>query len=154
HFRNEFDRMEPELPRLLASAPSGAALVHARRPEGSFLALARADSVRLGARRLSIVGGVEVDSTFLAALTRDRDLAISLVTPEGALPTDPLVDAALAKPASESIVRSVEIPLVAAGPAGTGTGAGASANASGTGGGVAAGAGTGSQTLASARLIV
>src|SRR2546422_3532678 len=30
HFRNEYDRLEPGLPRLLAAAPGGMALVEAR----------------------------------------------------------------------------------------------------------------------------
>src|SRR5436309_850021 len=48
HFRQEFDRLEPALPRLLATVPGGVALVRARTPEGGFLALARVDSLRLG----------------------------------------------------------------------------------------------------------
>ena len=43
HFRNEFDRLEPDLPRLLAAAPGGMALVQARTPEGPVVALARVD---------------------------------------------------------------------------------------------------------------
>ncbi len=61
HFRQEFDRMEPALPRLLATVPSGVALVRARTPEGAFLALARVDSLRFGATlrvRLETPGGV------------------------------------------------------------------------------------------------
>ncbi|MGH7712855.1 MAG: hypothetical protein ACREOG_16310, partial [Gemmatimonadaceae bacterium] len=40
HFRNEFDRLEPELPWLLSTAPAGAALVRARTPNGAQLVLA------------------------------------------------------------------------------------------------------------------
>src|SRR5205807_238494 len=58
HFRNEFDRREPELPRLLAAAPRGVALVRARTAAGEFLALARVDSFRLGGRPFTVVGGV------------------------------------------------------------------------------------------------
>src|SRR5207253_2102854 len=41
HFRNEYDRSDPALPRLLATAPAGTALVEARTAEAPFLALAR-----------------------------------------------------------------------------------------------------------------
>src|SRR5438046_9480492 len=71
HFRQEFDRLEPALPRLLATAPGGVALVRARTPEGAFLALARVDSLRLGRSRFTVVGGMAVDSTVLARPARD-----------------------------------------------------------------------------------
>ena len=48
HFRNEFDRVEADLPALLAAAPSGAALVDARTPEGPLRVLVRVDSLRSG----------------------------------------------------------------------------------------------------------
>jgi len=85
HFRNEYDRVEPELPRLLATAPGGMALVEAPTAEATLLALARVDSLRLGGRRFTLVGGVAVDSNFLARLAPDSDLAVSLT-----LPTDTL----------------------------------------------------------------
>ena len=80
HFRNEYDRSEPDLPRLLAAA-GGTALVWARTAEAPFLALARLDSVRLGARRLFLVGGVAIDSTFLARLRPDSELSVTLALP-------------------------------------------------------------------------
>ena len=82
HFRNEYDRAEPDLPRLLAAA-GGTALVSARTAEAPFLALARLDSLRLAGRRLFLVGGIAIDSTFLARLTPDSELAVTV-----ALPTD------------------------------------------------------------------
>src|SRR5437867_2847320 len=85
HFRQEFDRLEPVLPRLLASAPGGVALIRARTPEGAFLALARVDSLRLGAGRFTVVGGIAVDSAALARLARDTTLRVSLEYPGGAL---------------------------------------------------------------------
>ena len=85
HFRQEFDRLEPALPRLLASAPGGVALIRARTPEGGFLALARVDSLRLGAGRFTVVGGIAVDSAALARLARDTTLRVSLEYPGGAL---------------------------------------------------------------------
>ncbi len=85
HFRNEFDRLEPELPRLLATADGGAALVRARAPDGPFLALARTDSVDIAGRRFDLVGGVSVDSQFLGRFAREEGLAISLVSPTDTL---------------------------------------------------------------------
>jgi signal transduction histidine kinase len=80
HFRNEYDRAEPELPRLLAAA-GGTALVWARTPEAHFLALARLDSVQVGGRRFTVVGGLAVDSSFLARLAPDSELAVTLALP-------------------------------------------------------------------------
>jgi len=80
HFRNEFDRLEPDLPRVIRSIPS-AALVRVRAPEGFFLALARTDSVRIGDQRFDITGGVRVDSQFVARFAREEGLAITLVAP-------------------------------------------------------------------------
>jgi signal transduction histidine kinase len=89
HFRNEYDRLEPGLPRLLAASPEGMALVRARSPEARFLALARMDSLVLGGRRFTLVGGVAVDSAFLAGLARDSDLAVAVVLPGDTLgPSD------------------------------------------------------------------
>ncbi|MDF2771935.1 MAG: periplasmic sensor signal transduction histidine kinase [Geminicoccaceae bacterium] len=84
HFRNEFDRLEPELPSSVRQAPNGV-LVRARTPEGPFLALARVDSVRIGDRRFDLVGGVRVDSAFLQRFAREEGLVISLVTPTDTL---------------------------------------------------------------------
>src|SRR5712692_3837209 len=80
HFRNEFDRLEPELPRLLAGTPRGMALIRARTAEAPFLALSRVDSFRLGGRPFTLVGGVTLDSAFLAHLAPDSDLVVSLDT--------------------------------------------------------------------------
>ena len=80
HFRNEFDRLEPELPRALAMA-KGAVLLRARAPEGPFLALVRADSVRVADRRFDLVGGVKVDSAFLRRFAREEGLRVALSIP-------------------------------------------------------------------------
>ena len=85
HFRQEFDRLEPALPRLLATVPGGVALVRARTPEGGFLVIARVDSLRLGGTRFTVVGGMAVDSTVLARLARDTTLRVRLETPGGVL---------------------------------------------------------------------
>jgi len=77
HFRNEFDRLEPELPRALGAA-KGAVLVNVRAPEGSFLALARAESVYVAGRRFDLVGGIKVDSVFLQRFAREEGLHVIL----------------------------------------------------------------------------
>jgi len=61
HFRNEFDRLDPDVVRALTTT-KGATLVRARAPEGAFLALARVDSIFFANRRFDLVGGVTVDS--------------------------------------------------------------------------------------------
>ena len=82
HFRNEFDRLEPELPRLLSAVTDGAALVRARTPNGAQLVLARVDSVRIGGRRFTLVGGTTVDAALFQRLARSSELTISLVIPD------------------------------------------------------------------------
>lgn len=109
HFRNEYDRLAPQLPRLLAAAPGGVALVEARTPEGPFVALARMDSLELGGRRFTLVGGVAVDSSFLARLTRDSDLSVAMLLPgDTTLAADSAVQAA-------RVVSELTVPFVAAG---------------------------------------
>jgi signal transduction histidine kinase len=88
HFRNEFDRLEPELPALLAASSDRIAIVATRTPESRFLSVARLDSVTVGGRRFTLVGGVAIDAARLARFARDSDLAIALVTPEGTLSPD------------------------------------------------------------------
>jgi len=81
HFRNEFDRLEPELPRALALAKS-AVLVRVRAPEGPFLALVRAESVNVADRRFDLVGGVRVDSAFLRQFAREEGLSVTVIPSE------------------------------------------------------------------------
>jgi signal transduction histidine kinase len=85
HFRNEFDRPEPGLPTQLGRATDGMALVEARTAEGPFVALARLDSLPLGDRRFTIVGGIAVDTGFLARLAPDSAFTVSLDLPHDTL---------------------------------------------------------------------
>ncbi|MGD2153559.1 MAG: hypothetical protein PVG79_09840, partial [Gemmatimonadales bacterium] len=96
HFRNEYDRLEPELPELLRTVPSGLALAEARTPEGPFLALVRADSVRMGGRRFDLVGGIVVGQSLLARLARGEELRVTLAYPGGVLSSAGIVDTAIA----------------------------------------------------------
>jgi len=107
HFRQEFDRMESALPRLLATVPGGVALVRARTPEGGFLALARVDSLRLGGGRFTVVGGMAVDSTVLARLARDTTLRVRLESPGGVLASRPADTTA-----ADTIVGQVPLEFV------------------------------------------
>ncbi|MDH3196986.1 MAG: hypothetical protein OEO21_01970, partial [Candidatus Krumholzibacteria bacterium] len=107
HFRNDYDRMEPELPSLLSSVVAGMALVPARAPDASFLALARLDSVRIGGRRFTIVGGRAVEPSFLAGLVGDSDLAVALSHPGGVLASgEERADI------HEAVVRELSVPFV------------------------------------------
>src|SRR5437899_4885838 len=74
HFRNEFDRLGPALP----GGGNGSALVRAAAAEGPFLALVSSDTLRIGPKRFRLVGGVAVDSQFLARLARDPELGLGL----------------------------------------------------------------------------
>jgi hypothetical protein len=65
-FRNDFDRRTAILPALLSA--EGSVLVQTRRPEGNFLALARAHGFSIGDQRFALAGGVQVDSGFVRAL--------------------------------------------------------------------------------------
>ncbi len=106
HFRNEYDQSDPALPRLLAAAPAGTALVEARTAEAPFLALARVDSVRVRGRLFTLVGGMAVDSTFLARLTPDSELTVAVALPSD---TSSAVD-----PATQ-VVGALDVPFVTAG---------------------------------------
>ena len=88
HFRNEHGRAEPGLASALQSA-RGVAFVTTRGAEREFLALARAESLVIGGRTFTIVGGVAVDDAFLARLARDRAIVVSLRYPGGELSTVP-----------------------------------------------------------------
>jgi len=103
HFRNEYDRLEPALARALAAAQGGIALVEARTPEAPLLAIARLDSLRLGGRRFTLVGGIALDSAYFAGLTPDSELTVAV-----RLPTD--TTPAAASPAA--VVREFSLPFV------------------------------------------
>ncbi len=118
HFRNEYDRLEPELPTLLASANRGAALIQARSPDEPFLVLAGVDSLRIGGRPFTLVAGVHVERRFLARLAREAGLTVALVYPDGVLTSlpshgggDDAGESAEAAP-DYAIVRELDVPFV------------------------------------------
>ena len=108
HFRNEFDRLDPSLPQLLAMAPGGVALVSARTPDGPRLALAKVDSFQMGGRRFTIAGGIPVERQFLERLARDENMHVTLVTPEDRADSDATAPVAHAG----GVVREVGVPFV------------------------------------------
>jgi len=109
HFRNEFDRLEPQLPRLLARTADRAAIVRVRAPEGALLVLARVDSTTVGDRRLTLVGGVAIDRAFLERIARDSDVSVSLATPDGSVSSDSVAPAG-----TRSVATEREIAYIAA----------------------------------------
>ena len=98
HFRNEYDRPSP------IPAPTGPALVRARTAEGPFLALVRTDSLRLGGRPFTLVGGIRVDSSFLARLAPDPELAVAVLLPGDTVSPD----------SSGRVVAELTLPYVEA----------------------------------------
>lgn len=82
-FRNEFDREEPALPAFLAAARDSVALVRVRTAETGLLALARLDSLRVGGRPFTLVGGAALDPARLARADSAGGLAVSLLLPGG-----------------------------------------------------------------------
>ena len=96
HFRNEFDR--------LGSPVRATTLVRAATAEGPFLALVTSDSFSLSGKPFRLVGGVTIDSTFLARLARDPELGVQL-----ALPSD-----SVAPPADTArlVVGEIALPYI------------------------------------------
>jgi signal transduction histidine kinase len=100
HFRNDYDRVDGDLPRLLSRAPGAAALVRTRTPAMTFLALASADSVVVGRKRFWLVGGIEAESRLLARLSTGDDMRVTLV-----LPGDSVA-------AGNAVARRLEVPII------------------------------------------
>ncbi len=88
HFRNDWGRVDTLTARYLMAHPADLALVRFQRPDGSFLAFAAADTVRVGGRHLTLVAGFEVDRARLAGLAPDDDLTVTLLHANGALSPD------------------------------------------------------------------
>ncbi|MBI4500356.1 MAG: HAMP domain-containing histidine kinase [Gemmatimonadetes bacterium] len=82
HFRNEYDRSEPQVVPLLARAKDGPALLRARTPEGFVVVLARLDSIQVFGQRLWVIGGLRIDRGWLNRLYRDPEIAVTLRLPD------------------------------------------------------------------------
>ncbi|MFO7914639.1 MAG: HAMP domain-containing sensor histidine kinase [Candidatus Krumholzibacteriales bacterium] len=88
HFRNEYDRMEPQLPGLLSRAGASPALVRARSPGSSFVAMARVDSLTMSGERFTVTGGFRIGESFLRRMARSGGMTVSLRYPGGAVPEE------------------------------------------------------------------
>jgi signal transduction histidine kinase len=120
HFRNEYDLLEPELPRALSATAGGGALVRARTAEEPFIALARVEPFRFGARRFTLIGGMAVDEAFLVRLAPGAQLEVILALPPGspagdaspgAEPADS-VELAADSSGGERVVGEVVLPFL------------------------------------------
>ncbi|HKK27583.1 MAG TPA: HAMP domain-containing sensor histidine kinase [Gemmatimonadota bacterium] len=133
HFRNEFGRREPGVAERVAAVPGGTALLRASAPSGPFLALARTAGVRIGGRPLVLVGGLAVDSAFLARLVPGREVGLELSVPgfdpvmvgagEDGEPAAGRGDGRRAGGGRDRIVETIPLPYVAGGSTGPGAGA-------------------------------
>jgi signal transduction histidine kinase len=80
HFRNEFDRLGPAVREPL--------LLRAATAEGPFLALVTSDSLQIAGKPFRLIGGLTVDSAFLARLARDPELGVQLTLPSDTATAD------------------------------------------------------------------
>lgn len=80
HFRNEFDRMQPELPGMLVTA-GGLALVRTRTPDTTLLALSRVDSFQVSGKQFFLVGGSSGGSRLFDRLAAEGELSVTLALP-------------------------------------------------------------------------
>jgi signal transduction histidine kinase len=109
HFRNEYDRVEPDLVDGVGASGQGTILVAVRTATGEFTALAKADSTRLGGRVLSLVGGVDFDRRLLNRWDWDENLSVTL---EGAA-AEPLDSGALSPVSAGMVVRELPVNYLA-----------------------------------------
>jgi signal transduction histidine kinase len=102
HFRNQFDQLQPELPRLLSAGPDTLFLVRSRTPEAALLALARIDSFRVGGRRFTLVGGIEAAARLLDRLARDSSITVDIAYPGAVVPNQ----------SNARVLRELPLPYV------------------------------------------
>jgi signal transduction histidine kinase len=88
HFRNEYDRLEAGVPRAVSAARGAFVLHRTRAPDGSFLALVRADSAIVAGRTIWLVGGEQIAQQDVARLAGDRELTVTLTTADTVLSSD------------------------------------------------------------------
>ena len=116
HFRNEYGRVEAgltaKLAKTLKDAPNGVALLTTRSPEREFLSLVRSESLQIGGRTFTLIGGVAVDEAFLARLARDRAIAVSLFYPGGGFSSATEQTSAPSQEAADAAVGTLEVPLI------------------------------------------
>ncbi|MGH7505281.1 MAG: ATP-binding protein [Longimicrobiales bacterium] len=103
HFRNEYDRVDAGA--ALLGANPGSALLQARTPSGSMLALARARTVNMGPERLLLVGGIAIDTAFVRDLAR-AGTGVALQSPAGTIG-----DTARSAPGT-TVAEEVTLPFI------------------------------------------
>jgi signal transduction histidine kinase len=106
HFRQEYDRVRPELPRFLSGTGGWPALAEVRTAEGTILALMRSDSFTVAGRRFTLVGGVGAEGRFLGPLPGDSGFALRLVRGDSARPAP-----------ANTVAAELPIPLLQLPPA-------------------------------------
>jgi signal transduction histidine kinase len=115
HYRNEYGRRDAATPRALAAAGAAVPLLEARSAESTFVTLARVDTVWLGGRTLTLVGGRTLDSTLLSGLAGAGDLRLRLELPGSAFRDPPSVPAReTAASTATAVVRVHPLPFVGA----------------------------------------
>ena len=98
---------------------NGFALVAARGAEFEFLALARSESLLIGDRPFTLIGGIAVDETFLGHLVHDPEIHVSLQLPRDAS-TGAASDTAETRDAgSRGVVGQLPLPLIRSDPNGS-----------------------------------
>ena len=102
HFRNEYDRLRPELPDFLLATGDAPSLVRVRTAESPLLALAAVERFAVAGRRFVLVGGIAAEDRFLRRLDPDPDLSVALATP----------DSADARAAGTQVVGSISLPFL------------------------------------------
>jgi signal transduction histidine kinase len=84
HFRNEYDRVRPELPAFLERTGDTPALARVRTADLPLLALVTAERFAVAGRPFVLVGGIAAEDRFLRRLDPDPELAVALATPDSA----------------------------------------------------------------------
>jgi signal transduction histidine kinase len=79
HFRNDYDRVEPELPTFMRALPGRVALVNARTAGSPLLVLAGIDTVAVGPNQYTLIGGVEARA--LGQISGTGTLRVALELP-------------------------------------------------------------------------
>jgi len=102
HFRNEYDRLRPELPDFLLATGDAPSLVRVRTAESPLLALAAAERFTVAGRRFVLVGGIAAEDRFLRRLDPDPDLSVALATP----------DSTGAQAAGTRVLGSISLPFL------------------------------------------
>lgn len=115
HFRNEHGRPAPALAERVVAQRGGVIFVTVRAPDRSFMALTRGETLHLGGRRFTLIGGVALDDRFFRRLARDRDVAVSLWYPGLSNSSDPALVPVLTQlsgPPSGGALVGLDDPIV------------------------------------------